>query len=167
MPIPFFVDEPTEVELKELLASAILEYAFLEATKQVLPVIMQKFDVEEKFRSHKDSYGRNYAPAVHIKNSKSKNPDVIKREVEKHLESGLNLPYLRSPWVSRYICVPKKGKEDCGQFQRCRLVNLQDMRLRRRWSLYDTSRSLEIFPNCLSPFRPDASKVEDNQLKVL
>ncbi|GJR21468.1 reverse transcriptase domain-containing protein [Tanacetum coccineum] len=122
------VDEPTEVELKEL--PPHLEYAFLEGDNKLPVIIAKELDVEEKsalvkvlkshkralawklsdiqginpeFCTHKILMEEDYAPAVH--HQRRVNPkihDVIKKEVEKLLEAGLI-------WVSPVHCVPKKG----------------------------------------------------------
>ncbi|GJR68429.1 reverse transcriptase domain-containing protein [Tanacetum coccineum] len=86
------VDEPTEVELKEL--PPHLEYAFLEGDKSCRHLLRSG----------------DYAPAVqHQRRVNPKIHDVIKKEVEKLLEAGLIYPISDSPWVSPIHCVPKKG----------------------------------------------------------
>ncbi|GJY49397.1 reverse transcriptase domain-containing protein [Tanacetum coccineum] len=130
-----FVDEPPEVELKDL--PPHLEYAFLEGDNKLPVIIAKELDVEEKYalikvlKSHKralawklsDIKGINpefcthkilmeedYAPAVqHQRRVNPKIHDVIKKEVEKLLEAGLIYPISDSPWVSPVHCVPKKG----------------------------------------------------------
>nr|GFC16851.1 reverse transcriptase domain-containing protein [Tanacetum cinerariifolium] len=76
------IDEPPEVELKGL--PLHLEYAFLE---------------EEDFEQTVQ-HQRRVNPKIH---------DVIKQEVLKLLDAGLNYPISDSPWVSPVHCVPKKG----------------------------------------------------------
>ncbi|GJR65895.1 hypothetical protein Tco_0011960 [Tanacetum coccineum] len=122
------VDEPTEVELKEL--PPHLEYAFLEGDNKLPVIIAKELDVEEKsalikvlkshkralawklsdiqginpeFCTHKILMEEDYAPAVqHQRRVNPKIHDVIKKEVEKLLEAGLI--YLSdSSLVSRYI----------------------------------------------------------------
>nr|GFA12498.1 reverse transcriptase domain-containing protein [Tanacetum cinerariifolium] len=73
-------DEPPEVELKEL--PPHLEYAFLE-------------DYSPKVQSQ-----RRVNPKIH---------DVVKKEVEKLLDTGLIYPISDSPWVSPIHCVSKIG----------------------------------------------------------
>nr|GFB23209.1 reverse transcriptase domain-containing protein [Tanacetum cinerariifolium] len=85
-----FEDEPPEVELKEL--PPHLEYAFLEFCSH-------KILLEEDYLSKVQSQ-RRVNPKIH---------DVIKKEVEKHLNAGLIYPISDSPWVSPIHCVPKKG----------------------------------------------------------
>ncbi|GJV58568.1 hypothetical protein Tco_1459573 [Tanacetum coccineum] len=51
----------------------------------------------------------NASGPKHHKKSNPKIHDVIKKEVEKLLESGLIYPISDSPWVSPVHCVPKKG----------------------------------------------------------
>ncbi|GJW56867.1 reverse transcriptase domain-containing protein [Tanacetum coccineum] len=129
------VDEPTEVELKEL--PPHLEYAFLEGDNKLPVIIAKELDVEEKsalvkvlkshkralawklsdiqginpeFCTHKILMEEDYAPAVqHQRRVNPKIHDVIKKEVEKLLEAGLIYPISDSPWVSPVHCVPKKG----------------------------------------------------------
>nr|GFB20824.1 hypothetical protein [Tanacetum cinerariifolium] len=120
------VDEPPEVELKDL--PLYLEYAFLEGDKNLLVIIAKELGDEEKsplikvLKSHKraiawklsDIHGINpefythkilieedYKPAVqHHKRVKPKIYDVIKKEVEKLLDTRLIYPISDSPWVS-------------------------------------------------------------------
>ncbi|GJY15606.1 reverse transcriptase domain-containing protein [Tanacetum coccineum] len=129
------VEEPTEVELKEL--PPHLEYAFLEGDNKLPVIIAKELDVEEKsalikvlkshkralawklsdiqginpeFCTHKILMEEDYAPAVqHQRRVNPKIHDVIKKEVEKLLEAGLIYPISDSPWVSPIHCVPKKG----------------------------------------------------------
>nr|GEU73861.1 DNA-directed DNA polymerase [Tanacetum cinerariifolium] len=130
-----FVDEPLEVELKDL--PPHLKYAFLEGDNKLPVIIAKQLGDEEKFalikvlKSHKraiawklsDIQGINpefcthkilieedYKPAVqHQRRVNPKIYDVIKKEVEKHLDAGLIYPISDSPWVSPVHCVPKKG----------------------------------------------------------
>ncbi|GJS82300.1 reverse transcriptase domain-containing protein [Tanacetum coccineum] len=118
------VDEPTEVELKEL--PPHLEYAFLEGDNKLPVIIAKELDVEEKsalvkvlkshkralawklsdiqginpeFCTHKILMEEDYAPAVqHQRRVNPKIHDVIKKEVEKLLEAGLIYPISDSPW---------------------------------------------------------------------
>nr|GEX08923.1 reverse transcriptase domain-containing protein [Tanacetum cinerariifolium] len=130
-----FVDEPPEVELKDL--PPHLEYAFLEGSNK-LPVIIAKGLGDEekstlikvlkshkraiawklsdiqginlKFCTHKILMQEDYKPAVqHQRRVNPKIHDVIKKEVEKLLDAGLIYSISYSPWVSPVHCVPKKG----------------------------------------------------------
>ncbi|GJS44248.1 reverse transcriptase domain-containing protein [Tanacetum coccineum] len=110
------VDEPTEVELKEL--PPHLEYAFLEGDNKLPVIIAKELDVEEKsalikvLKSHKralawklsdiQGINPNFVPTrflwkrlctsvQHRRKSKSKNPRCIKKEV-KTSEAGLIYP---------------------------------------------------------------------------
>ncbi|GJX09371.1 reverse transcriptase domain-containing protein [Tanacetum coccineum] len=97
------IDEPPEVELKEL--PPHLEYAFLEGDDK-LPVIIAK-DLKDE---EKAVFEEDYEPSV--QSQRRVNPkihDVIKKEVEKLLDAGLIYPISDSPWVSPVHCVPKKG----------------------------------------------------------
>ncbi|GJV15941.1 reverse transcriptase domain-containing protein [Tanacetum coccineum] len=98
------VDEPPEVELKEL--PPHLEYAFLEGNDKLPVIIAKDLKDEEKAALLKEDYEpsvqsqRRVNPKIH---------DVIKKEVEKLLDAGLIYPISDSPWVSPVHCVPKKG----------------------------------------------------------
>nr|GEW03329.1 reverse transcriptase domain-containing protein [Tanacetum cinerariifolium] len=80
--IKSFVDEPPEVELKDL--PPHLEYAFLEGNNKLPVIIAKELGDEEKSA-------------------------LIKKEVEKLLNAGLIYPISDCPWVSPVHCVPKKG----------------------------------------------------------
>ncbi|GJR60842.1 hypothetical protein Tco_1503004 [Tanacetum coccineum] len=129
------VDEPPEVELKEL--PPHLEYAFLEGDDKLPVIIAKDLKDEEKaallkvlkshkraiawklsdikgvspeFCTHKILMEEDYEPSV--QSQRRVNPkihDVIKKEVEKLLDAGLIYPISDSPWVSPVHCVPKKG----------------------------------------------------------
>nr|GEW98952.1 reverse transcriptase domain-containing protein [Tanacetum cinerariifolium] len=129
------IEEPTELELKELLS--YLEYAFLEDTDK-LPVIIAKDlkDVEKealikvlkshkwaiawkisdikgidpRFCTHKILTEKDYKPTVQSQRRVNlKIHDVIKKEVIKLLDAGMIYPISDSPWVSPIHCLPKKG----------------------------------------------------------
>nr|GEW33207.1 DNA-directed DNA polymerase [Tanacetum cinerariifolium] len=130
-----FVEEPPELELKEL--PSHLEYAFLKDFNK-LPVIIAKDlkDVEKeslinilkshkraiawkisdikgidpRFCTHKILMEKDYKPAV--QSQRRVNPkihDVIKKEVIRLFDAGMIYPISDSPWVSPIHCVPKKG----------------------------------------------------------
>ncbi|GKD56997.1 reverse transcriptase domain-containing protein [Tanacetum coccineum] len=129
------IDEPPEVELKDL--PPHLEYAFLEGDDKLPVIIAKDLSVEEKaalikvlkshkraiawklsdikgiileFYTHKILMEEDYKPAVqHQRRVNPKIHDVIKKEVEKLLDTGLVYPISDSPWVSPVHCVPKKG----------------------------------------------------------
>nr|GFB12632.1 reverse transcriptase domain-containing protein [Tanacetum cinerariifolium] len=133
--VKYPVDEPPEVELKDL--PPHLEYAFLEGDNKLPVIIAKELRDEEKsalimvLKSHKqtiawklsDIHGINlefythkilmeedYKPAVqHQRRVNPKIHNVIKKEVEKLLDAGLIYPISDSPWVSPVHCVPKKG----------------------------------------------------------
>nr|GEU86595.1 reverse transcriptase domain-containing protein [Tanacetum cinerariifolium] len=133
--IKSFVDEPPEVELKDL--PPHLEYAFLEGDNK-LPVIIAKelgdekksalikvlkshertiswklFDIQginPKFCTHKILMEEYYKPAMqHQRRVNPKIHDLIKKEVEKLLDARLIYSISDSPWVSPVHCIPKKG----------------------------------------------------------
>ncbi|GJU75818.1 reverse transcriptase domain-containing protein [Tanacetum coccineum] len=129
------IDEPPEVELKDL--TPHLEYAFLEGDNKLPVIIAKELSVEEKaalikvlkshkraivwklsdikginseFCTHKIFMEEEYKPTVqHQIWVNPKIHDVIKKEVEKLLDTGLIYPISDSPWVSPVHCVPKKG----------------------------------------------------------
>nr|GEX57176.1 hypothetical protein [Tanacetum cinerariifolium] len=93
-----FVDEPPEVELKDL--PPHLEYAFLEGNNK-LPVIISK-ELGDEEKSALIKVLKSHKRAIAWKLS-----DI--QEVEKLLDAGLIYPISDSPWVSPVHCVPKKG----------------------------------------------------------
>nr|GEW90134.1 reverse transcriptase domain-containing protein [Tanacetum cinerariifolium] len=134
--IKSFVDEPSEVELKDL--PPHLKYAFLESDNKLPVIIAKELGDEEKaalikvLKSHKraiawklsDIQGINPEFCTHkilieedyklaVQHQRRVNPkihDVIKKEVEKLLlDAGLIYPIFDSLWVSPVHCVPKKG----------------------------------------------------------
>ncbi|GJR79639.1 reverse transcriptase domain-containing protein [Tanacetum coccineum] len=152
------VDEPTEVELKEL--PPHLEYAFLEGDNKLPVIIAKELDVEEKSALRKDSLlKRLLAPAdPPSKKSKSKKShDVIKKEVEETSRSLIDLPYLQTvPGLARYI-VYQRRRNDC-VVERGKIELIPTVWFTTgcgRWkSLWTTSRPLGfLFQNNLSPFR--------------
>nr|GFB09247.1 hypothetical protein [Tanacetum cinerariifolium] len=89
----FEEDEPPEVELKEL--PPHLEYAFL-GDNEKWPDIK---GIDPEFCSHKILLEEDYSPKV--QSQRRVNPkihDVIKKEVEKLLDTGLIYPISDSPW---------------------------------------------------------------------
>ncbi|GKE79652.1 hypothetical protein Tco_1545772, partial [Tanacetum coccineum] len=129
------IDEPPKVELKDL--PPYLKYAFLVGDNKLPVIIAKDLSVEEKaalikvlkshkraiawklsdikginieFCTHKILMEEDYKPAV--QQQRKVNPkihDVIKKEVEKLLDTGLIYPISDSPWVSPVHFVPKKG----------------------------------------------------------
>nr|GFA65397.1 reverse transcriptase domain-containing protein [Tanacetum cinerariifolium] len=75
------IDEPSELELKEL--PSHLEYAYLEGTDK-LPVIIAK-------------------------DLKDDEKEALLKEVIKLLDAGMIYPISDSPWASPIHCAPKKG----------------------------------------------------------
>nr|GFB39216.1 reverse transcriptase domain-containing protein [Tanacetum cinerariifolium] len=130
-----FVDEPPEVELKDLPSHH--EYTFLEGDNKLPVIIAKELGGKEKFAlikvlkphkraiswklsdiqginlefyTHKILIEEDYKPAVqHLRRVNPKIHNVIKKEVEKLLDAGLIYPIFHSPWVSPVHCVPKKG----------------------------------------------------------
>nr|GEW18502.1 hypothetical protein [Tanacetum cinerariifolium] len=93
-----FIDEPPEVELKDL--PPHLEYAFLESDDK-LPVITAKdLSVEEKTALIMEYF----EPVVqHQRRVNPKIHDVIKNEVLKVLDAGLIYPISDSPWKTMEV----------------------------------------------------------------
>ncbi|GJT21991.1 reverse transcriptase domain-containing protein [Tanacetum coccineum] len=129
-------DEPPEVELKDL--PPHLEYAFLEGDDKLPVIIAKDLKDEEKaalikvlksllakpsgletlpisrvlisvLYSQYSLWTRLRTNSSEVKAGLTKNPRVIKKEVEKLLDAGLIYPISDSPWVSPIHCVPKKG----------------------------------------------------------
>ncbi|GJU78454.1 reverse transcriptase domain-containing protein [Tanacetum coccineum] len=130
------IDEPPEVELKEL--PPHLEYAFLEGDNKLPVIIAKDLKDEEKaallkvlkshkraiawklsdikgvspeFCTHKILMEEDYEPSV--QSQRRVNPkihDVIKKEVEKLLDAGLIYPISDSPWVSPILQYYHAGK---------------------------------------------------------
>nr|GFB30520.1 reverse transcriptase domain-containing protein [Tanacetum cinerariifolium] len=128
-------DEPPEIELKEL--PPHLEYAFLGDNGKWPVIIAKDLSSNEKtdllnvlknqkkaiawkpmdikgihpeFCLHKILLEEEHSPKV--QSQRRVNPkihDVIKKEVEKLLDTGMIYPISDSPWVSPIHCVPKKG----------------------------------------------------------
>ncbi|GJR49279.1 reverse transcriptase domain-containing protein [Tanacetum coccineum] len=129
------IDEPLEVELKDL--PPHLEYAFLEGNDKLPVIIAKDLKNEEKtalikvlkshkraiawklsdikgidpeFCTHKILMEEDYELTVqHQRRVNPKIHDVIKKEVEKLLDTGLIYLISDSPWVSPVHYVPKKG----------------------------------------------------------
>nr|GFC35760.1 reverse transcriptase domain-containing protein [Tanacetum cinerariifolium] len=121
-----FIDEPPEVELKDL--PHHLEYTFLEGNDKFPVIIVKELRSEEKaalikvlkyhkraiawklsdiqginpeFCTHKILMEEDYKPAVqHQRRVNPKIHDVIKKDVEKLLDAGLIYLISDSPWVS-------------------------------------------------------------------
>nr|GEY35661.1 reverse transcriptase domain-containing protein [Tanacetum cinerariifolium] len=101
------IDEPPEVELKDLLSH--LEYKFLEGDDK-LPKLSDIKGIDPEFFTHKILMEEDFEPVVqHQRRLNSKIHDVIKQEVLKLLDARLIYPISDSPWVSPVHCVPKKG----------------------------------------------------------
>ncbi|GJR08600.1 hypothetical protein Tco_0791252 [Tanacetum coccineum] len=128
------IDEPPEVELKEL--PPHLEYAFLEGDNKLPVIIAKDLKDEEKaallkvlkshkraiawklsdikgvspeFCTHKILMEEDYEPSV--QSQRRVNPkihDVIKKEVEKLLDAGLIYPISDSPWRLRNWGSPRQ-----------------------------------------------------------
>ncbi|GKA98901.1 reverse transcriptase domain-containing protein [Tanacetum coccineum] len=133
--IKSFIDDPPEIELKDL--QSHLEYAFLEGTNKLPVIISKELRDKEKAALLKVLKSHKWAISWKISNIKGINPyfcthkilmeddfkpavqqqrrvnpkihEVIKKEVIKLLVTGLIYPVSDSPWVSPVHCVPKKG----------------------------------------------------------
>nr|GEX63946.1 reverse transcriptase domain-containing protein [Tanacetum cinerariifolium] len=101
----FEEDEPPEVELKEL-----PPHLLKTRKKAIAWKLTDIKGIDPEFCSYKILLEEDYSPKV--QSQRRVNPkihDVIKKEVEKLLDSGLIYPISDSPWVSPIYCVPKKG----------------------------------------------------------
>nr|GEW96000.1 reverse transcriptase domain-containing protein [Tanacetum cinerariifolium] len=129
------VDEPPEVELKDL--PPHLGYAFLEGDNKLPVIIAKELGYEDKsalikvlkshkraiawklsdiqginpkFYTHKILMEEDYKPAVqHQRRVNPKIHEVIKKRLKKLLDARLIYLISDSPWVSPVHCVPKKG----------------------------------------------------------
>nr|GFA44232.1 DNA-directed DNA polymerase [Tanacetum cinerariifolium] len=91
-----------------------LEAALIKVLKSYKRAIAWKLSdikgVDLEFCTHKILMEEDYEPTVqHQRRVNPKIHDVIKKEVEKLLDTGLIYPIFDSPWVSPVHCVPKKG----------------------------------------------------------
>nr|GEX20523.1 DNA-directed DNA polymerase [Tanacetum cinerariifolium] len=131
----FLIEEPPELELKEL--PSHLEYAYLEGADK-LPVMISKYlkvdekdalltvlkshkraiawkiidikGIDPRFYTHKILMEEDYKHAVQSQRRVNlKIHEVIKKEVTELLDAGMIYPISDSPWVSPIHCVPKKG----------------------------------------------------------
>ncbi|GJX64495.1 reverse transcriptase domain-containing protein, partial [Tanacetum coccineum] len=190
-------NEPPEVELKDL--SPHLEYAFLEGNDK-LPIIIAKdlkdeekaalikvlkshkraiawklFDikvVDPEFCTHKILMEEDYEPIV--QSQRRVNPkihDIIKKEVEKLLDTGLIYPISDSPWIPIDPKDQEKTTFTCpyrtfayrrmpfglcnapGTFQRCMMAIFHDM-------IEDS------FSTCLSHLEKMLKRCEDTNLAL-
>nr|GFB07168.1 reverse transcriptase domain-containing protein [Tanacetum cinerariifolium] len=104
----FLEDESPEVELKEL--PPYLKYAFLGDNGKWPVIIAKDLSPNKKTNIISILLEEDYSPKV--QSQRRVNPkinDVIKKEVEKHLDAVLIYPISDSPWVSPIHCGPKKG----------------------------------------------------------
>ncbi|GJU10252.1 reverse transcriptase domain-containing protein [Tanacetum coccineum] len=112
------IEEPPDLELKEL--PSHLEYAFLEKDNK-LPVIISK-DLKEDEKDY-------YKPVVqNAKMGHSEIHEVIKKESSSFLITGLDLPHIDFPWVSRFIAFLKR-RDDRGRNDDNELIQLSCDRL--------------------------------------
>ncbi|GJX69593.1 reverse transcriptase domain-containing protein [Tanacetum coccineum] len=98
------VDEPPEVELKEL--PPHLEYAFLEGDDKLPVIIAKDLKDEEKAALLKVLKSHKRAIAWKLSDIKGVNPEFCTHKIlmEEDYE-----PSVQNPWVSPVHCVPKKG----------------------------------------------------------
>nr|GEV49110.1 reverse transcriptase domain-containing protein [Tanacetum cinerariifolium] len=102
------IDEPSEVELKDL--PPHLEYIFLEGDDKLPVIIVKDLSIDLEFCTYKILMENDFEPAVqHQRRVNPKIHDVIKQEVLKLFDAGLIYQFSDSPWVSPVHCVPKKG----------------------------------------------------------
>ncbi|GJU57310.1 reverse transcriptase domain-containing protein [Tanacetum coccineum] len=159
------INEPPKLELKNL--PSHLEYAFLEGTNKLPVIIAKKLKDEEKERLIK--VVKSYKQAIAWKLYDIK---VIKKEVVKLLDAGLNYPISDSPWVSPVHCVPKKGgmtvvtNEDNELIQtRCMMAIFHDM-IEETMEVFmdDFSVLGDSFSSCLSYLDKILKRCEDTNL---
>nr|GFA50604.1 hypothetical protein [Tanacetum cinerariifolium] len=169
-----FVDEPSEVELKDL--PPHLEYAFMEGDNKLPVIIAKELGDEEKSALIKD-----YKPTVqHQRRVNPKIHGVIKKEVEKLLDVGLIYPISDSPWVSlekttftcpyRTFAYRRMHFGLCnapGTFQRCKLAIFHDM-VEKTMEVFMDEFSLfgNSFEKCLSHLDKMLQRCEDTNLSL-
>nr|GEW63532.1 reverse transcriptase domain-containing protein [Tanacetum cinerariifolium] len=115
-------DELPEVKLKDL--PPHLEYAFLGDNNKWPVIIAKDLSVDEKTTLLKKTIHQRSKVKEGLT---QKIHDVINKEVEKLLDTGLIYPISDSPWVSPVHCVPKKGgmtiiTNDKNEFVSTRLI---------------------------------------------
>ncbi|GJS22366.1 reverse transcriptase domain-containing protein [Tanacetum coccineum] len=134
------VDEPPEVELKEL--PPHLEVAILEGSQSHKRAIAWKLSdikgVSLEFCTHKILMEEDYEPSV--QSQRRVNPkihDVIKKEVEKLLDAGLIYPISDSPWVSpeNLIEAPGKNTSHSNSWTKCSKTSRNEYYCLPRWHL--------------------------------
>ncbi|GJR96689.1 reverse transcriptase domain-containing protein [Tanacetum coccineum] len=147
------IDEPTEVELKEL--PPHLEYAFLEGDNKLPVIIAKKLDVEEKSALVKGAKVPTSGLSLKLSDIQGINPEFCytQRFLWKKTMHQRSIPSkMDSPWVSPIHCVPKKGGmtvcmpfglcNATGSFLSCMLVIFHDMVEEDDGSLYGRFSSL-------------------------
>nr|GEY98953.1 reverse transcriptase domain-containing protein [Tanacetum cinerariifolium] len=206
-----FEDEPPEVELKEL--PPHLEYAFL-GDNGKWPVIIAKDlssnektalinvlktrkkaiswkltdikGIDPEFCSHKILLEEDYLPKV--QSQRRVNPkiqDVIKKEVEKHLDAGLIYPISDSHWIPIDPKDQEKTTFTCpygtfaykrmsfglcnapGTFQRCVMAIFHDM-IEKMMEVFmdDFSVFGNSFSTCLTNLEKMLKRCEDTKLAL-
>ncbi|GJR39477.1 reverse transcriptase domain-containing protein [Tanacetum coccineum] len=104
------VDEPPEVELKEL--PPHLEYAFLEGDDKLPVIIAKDLKDEEKAALLKVLKSHKRAIAWKLSDIKGVNPEFCTHKIlmeEDYEPSVQSQRTKKGPWVSPVHCVPKKG----------------------------------------------------------
>nr|GEW14573.1 DNA-directed DNA polymerase [Tanacetum cinerariifolium] len=190
--IKSFIDEPPEVELKDL--PPHLECTFLEGDNKLPVIIAKELRDDEKsalikvlkshkraiawklsdiqginpeFCTHKILIEEDYKAAVqHQRRVNPKIHDVIKKEVEKLLDAGLIYPISDSPWVSPVHCVPKKGGFTVVANEENELIPTCLVTEWRTMEVFmdDFSVFRNSFKNCLSGLDKMLQRCEDTKL---
>ncbi|GKA70263.1 hypothetical protein Tco_0776327 [Tanacetum coccineum] len=109
------VNEPPEVELKDLPPHLILHFGSTTSCRLYHQKILMEEDYEPTVQ-----HQRRVNPKIH---------DVIKKEVEKLLDAGLIYPISDSPWNSMFSSEDKKGAEESGRDNLSRLKTLIKLKL--------------------------------------
>ncbi|GJZ52388.1 reverse transcriptase domain-containing protein, partial [Tanacetum coccineum] len=203
------VNEPPEVELKDL--PPHLEYAFLEGNDKLPVIIAKDLNNEEKaalidvlkshkrtiawklldikgidpeFCTHKILIEEDYEPTVqHQRRVNPKIHDVIKKDVEKLLDTGLIYPISDSPWIPidpkdqekttftcpygtfAYRCIPFGLCNAHGTFQRCMMEIFHDMIEKTIEVFMDDFLVFgDSFSTCLSHLEKMLKRCEDTNL---
>ncbi|GKF43284.1 hypothetical protein Tco_0129836, partial [Tanacetum coccineum] len=96
-------EPPTDLELKPLPDN--LEYVFLEEPSFLPVIISSQLSAQNKrklvfvLKKHKEAFSWKTTD----------NPELVKKEIAKLLDTGIIHPIADSPWVSPIHFVPKKG----------------------------------------------------------
>nr|GEV07293.1 reverse transcriptase domain-containing protein [Tanacetum cinerariifolium] len=146
------IDEPPEVELKDLLPH--LEYTFLEGDDKLPVFIVKDMSVEEKTALITILMEEDFEPAIqHQRRVNPRIHDVIKNEVLKLLDAGLIYLIFDSPWVMQCTGYVSEVYEFHDMIEKTIEVFMDDFLVFRN-----------SFQNCLSHLEKMLKRCEDTKL---